>query len=145
MNTVYTRSASTNITLREVLLTKTISSLENTASLSSWSLLFIISQLGTSFNVGRKISPNWSCIFWVFNLPNQYVSMTFSLQTFCQIFLVSNILLRNRMKHKRTIINRFITAFVSLLIVKNRFKCRRSGINNFITHFFFVAAVRNKV
>ena len=57
---------------------------------------------------------------------------------------LSLILIRNRVKYKRTSTNSFITYFFSLRAFRNKFYCRRISVDSLIKHIWSLIAIRNK-
>ena len=75
-----------NLKKSESVSTKTMSSLESTASSGFASIFFIKNLSGTNYNAGRQASAALSYIYWVLYVSKQYFSIKVCKKTYQQLY-----------------------------------------------------------
>ena len=75
-----------NLKKSESASTKTMSSLESTASSGFASIFFIKNLSGTNYNAGRQASAAISYIYWVLYVSKQYFSIKVCKKTYQQLY-----------------------------------------------------------
>ena len=75
-----------NLKKSESALTKTMSSLESTASSGFASIFFTKNLSGTNYNAGRQASAALSYIYWVLYVSKQYFSVKVCKKTYQQLY-----------------------------------------------------------